>query len=113
MKPLKRVTSELVGLAVDDREPIHIIGHIQSHGLLLALQEPDLTIAQTSENTQEYFGLPSELLLGQPLSQIFANETVEYITLLLQDELETSNPFALSLRSSVTSTLVCPKEAAF
>src|SRR6476646_10569567 len=103
MKPLKRVTPELVGLAIDDREPIHIIGQIQPHGLLLALQEPDLTISQISENTLEYFGLPVEFLLGQPLIQIFADETVDYITRLLQDRLETSSPFAINLRAVDTS----------
>ena len=113
MKPLKRVTSELVGLAVDDREPIHIIGQIQSHGLLLALQELDLTIIQASENTQAYFGLPVELLLGQPLSHIFADETVEHITTLLQDELETSSPFAISLKSSTLSELASTQDSAF
>lgn len=113
MKPLKRVTSELVGLAVDDREPIHIIGQIQSHGLLLALQELDLTITQASENTQSYFGLPVESLLGQPLSHIFADETVEHITTLLQDELETSSPFAVSLRSSILPELASTQDSAF
>ncbi|RYG67448.1 hypothetical protein EON80_13560, partial [bacterium] len=32
-----------------DREPIHIPGFIQPHGLLLALQEPNLEILQASE----------------------------------------------------------------
>ncbi|MBW4487476.1 MAG: response regulator [Trichocoleus desertorum ATA4-8-CV12] len=113
MKPLKRVTSELVGLAVDDREPIHIIGQIQPHGLLLALHEPDLTITHLSENTQGYFGLASESLLGQPLSHIFTGETVESITALLQNESDTSNPFAISLKLPPLSDSSSPQEAAF
>nr|WP_290225071.1 ATP-binding protein [Trichocoleus desertorum] len=113
MKPLKRVTSELVGLAAGDREPIHIIGQIQPHGLLLALQEPDLTITHLSENTQGYLGLASKSLLGQPLSHIFTDETVESITALLQNESDTSSPFAISLKSLPTSDSSSPQEAAF
>lgn len=113
MKPLKRVTSELVGLAVDDREPIHIIGQIQSHGLLLAIQTPDLTITQISENTQEYFGLAVESLLGQPLSSVFADETVEHITTLVQDELQVPNPFAVSLKSAISAEPAAPRDLVF
>ncbi|MEP0870037.1 ATP-binding protein [Trichocoleus desertorum AS-A10] len=113
MKPLKRVTSELVGLAADDREPIHIIGQIQPHGLLLALQEPDLTITQLSENTQGYFGLALESLLGQPLSYIFTDETVESITALLQNGADTSHPFAINLKAPPVSEASSSQAAAF
>ena len=33
------------------REPIHLLGSVQSHGALLALAEPDLTITVASANT--------------------------------------------------------------
>ena len=39
-----------VDLTTCDREPIHIPGSIQPHGVLLVLTEPALTIAQVSEN---------------------------------------------------------------
>ncbi|HEY9858808.1 MAG TPA: ATP-binding protein, partial [Candidatus Obscuribacterales bacterium] len=70
-------------------------------------------ITQVSENSQEYFGLPSELLLGQPLSHIFADATVERVTTLLQNQLGTSSPFAVSLKSSTTSKLTCTQDSAF
>lgn len=100
MKPLKRVTSELTGLAVDDREPIHIIGQIQPHGVLLAVQQSDLKITQVSENSQEYLGLPPDLLLNQPISFIFSDETVAAIANLPQgDDLEPANPFSVCLKA--------------
>ncbi|WP_190803019.1 ATP-binding protein [Leptolyngbya sp. FACHB-261] len=98
MKPLKQVTSELIGLAMDDREPLHIIGQIQPHGVLLALQQPDLRIVQLSQNTQEYLGLAPESLLGQRLTQVFAETTVQDITAALAEESETSNPFPVTLK---------------
>lgn len=99
MQSLKQVTAELVSLAADDHEPIHTIGQIQPHGVLLALQEADLTITQISENAQEYLGLPPEMLLGQTVSEIFDAATVELINNLLQDELEDVSPFSVILKS--------------
>ena len=46
-----------------DREPIHIPGSIQPHGLLLALDPADRTLVQTSANVSALIGE----VLGQPL----------------------------------------------
>lgn len=46
---------------------IHAPGSIQPYGVLLALDEPELTILQTSHNTQEYLGIDSEQLRGKSL----------------------------------------------
>lgn len=56
------------GHAVDltncDREPIHIPGRIQPHGVLLALSEPGLAIVQASDNAESMLGMRVEDLLG-------------------------------------------------
>lgn len=54
-------------LTTCDREPIHIPGRIQPHGVLLALEEPALTIRQVSQNSLAYLGLLPEQLLNQPI----------------------------------------------
>ncbi len=46
------------------REPIHIIGHIQSHGLLFALSEPDLIVQQVSANVADLLGTAVDSVLG-------------------------------------------------
>jgi light-regulated signal transduction histidine kinase (bacteriophytochrome) len=43
-------------------EPIHCPGLIKPHGILLALEEPQLNILQVSENTQTVLGIPAEEL---------------------------------------------------
>lgn len=97
-KPLQQRTSELVSLAVADREPIHMIGRIQPHGMLLAFQASDLVIIQVSENTQRYLGAAPNALLGQPLSSIFTEATVQCITARLEeDALEAANPLPIVL----------------
>ena len=57
-----------------DREPIHIPGAVQPQGVLLALQIPELTIAQASGSAAEHFGRDAESLLGEPLSSLFGRE---------------------------------------
>ena len=39
------------------REPIHLLGSVQSHGALLALAEPELTVAVASSNTAAVLGV--------------------------------------------------------
>lgn len=62
------IQSEIAGtptvdLTKYDKEPIHIPGCIQPHGLLFALQEPELTFLQVSNNTFDFLGLqPHDLL---------------------------------------------------
>jgi light-regulated signal transduction histidine kinase (bacteriophytochrome) len=50
-----------------EAEPIHLPESIQSHGILLALREPDLAIERVSENAARWFGVPAAALLGTPL----------------------------------------------
>lgn len=55
-------------LAGCDREPIHVPGSIQPHGVLLVLSEPDHAVVQASANTGELVGVAEAL--GQPLEAV-------------------------------------------
>ncbi|MDY3555643.1 ATP-binding protein [Gemmata sp. JC717] len=65
------ISHDTAGHAVDlancDREPIHIPGRVQPHGILLALSEPDLVIEQASANAAGHFGAAAEHLVGSRL----------------------------------------------
>lgn len=50
-----------------DREPIHIPGAIQPHGVLLVLDPDDMTIVQAAGDTGALLGAPHAALLGQSL----------------------------------------------
>ena len=72
-----------------DREPIHLPGSIQPHGVLFALDEPDLRIAQCSSNTGTLLGRQAAALLGQPVGELFAPEDARALrTALTRDALE-------------------------
>ncbi len=55
-------------LTICDREPIHIPGAIQPHGVLLVLAEPDLRILQASASLRTHVGLNPATMLGQALA---------------------------------------------
>lgn len=83
-QPLQQLTSDLVSRAAADREPLHMIGQLQPHGMLLAFQASDRMIRHVSANTSAYLGLAPSALLGQPLTSVFAAATVQCITTWLE-----------------------------
>jgi two-component system, chemotaxis family, sensor kinase Cph1 len=56
------------------REPIHLLGSVQSYGALLALAEPGLAVAVASSNTAAVLGVAPEALLGMPVADILGAE---------------------------------------
>ena len=66
----------LSDLASCDREPIHIPGAVQGHGVLLAVSEPDHVVRMTSANSASLLGVGPEGLLGQRLADVVAGDLV-------------------------------------
>ncbi|WP_165231872.1 ATP-binding protein [Aquisphaera insulae] len=64
MKPGHDASGHVVDLSNCDREPIHIPGRVQPHGVLLSLREPDLAVLQASANAAERLGIAAEGLAG-------------------------------------------------
>jgi two-component system, chemotaxis family, sensor kinase Cph1 len=73
------VTLQAVDLTNCEREPIHIPGRIQPHGVLLVLQEPEYTRLQVSANTDVLLGIPAEDLLGRNLNVLLAPQQIEQL----------------------------------
>lgn len=61
-------------LANCDREPIHIPGRIQPHGMLLALSGPALRISHISENCRLFLGKSASACLDQDLATALGEE---------------------------------------
>ncbi len=99
-------TPEL-NLASLKQPAINLLTKIQSHGVLLILQEPDLTVLQVSNNTSMAFGLAPERLLGQPLTQILDEFQVDQFKAGLQaDNLDLINPSKVWVRKAGDDYLV-------
>ncbi len=67
---------DAVDLRNCDREPIHIPGCIQPHGVLLALDPATLTILQLAGDTARYFGLQPSQLLGQGMGALVGPDAI-------------------------------------
>ena len=59
-----------VDLSTCAREPIHIPGSIQPHGVLFAFSAADLTVTQVSANVERFIGRTAESVLGQPIERV-------------------------------------------
>lgn len=81
-----------VDLTNCDREPIHILGRVQPHGLLLVLREPELTIEQISGNSESIVGRVPDELIGGPLQQIISEEHSAALHVALAHEPLDDNP---------------------
>ncbi|MBE9200134.1 MULTISPECIES: ATP-binding protein [unclassified Nodularia (in: cyanobacteria)] len=87
-----------VDLSNCNKEPIHIPGSIQPHGVLFALKEADLTILQVSENTLNVFGLRPEELLNKKLSDLLDSDQISLLKdSLNQEDLLIVNPIELTI----------------
>jgi chemotaxis family two-component system sensor kinase Cph1 len=86
-----------VDLTNCDREPIHIPGLIQPHGVLLVLEELGLDIIQMSDNTQAVIGRSPESLLGKPLSSLLNPANLQAIQRCLAEDFENVNPLNLTI----------------
>ncbi|NET89850.1 MAG: GAF domain-containing protein [Kamptonema sp. SIO1D9] len=99
MAEIEFVTSEPIDLSNCDREPIHIPGKIQPHGILLTLQAPELTILQVSENVEPILGISGESLLGKNLTALFTEAEVKFLSeCVSQNQLEYFNPLQLTVQ---------------
>lgn len=97
--PTSAPTASSADLSNCEREPIHIPGSIQPHGLLCILAEPSLAIASISANVTALTGKPAAAYAAQPLDALLDAESAA----LLRDGLARSdpdrgNPFLLRLR---------------
>jgi chemotaxis family two-component system sensor kinase Cph1 len=64
-----------VDLSNCDREPIHVPGAIQPHGVLLACRGPAFTIVQVSDNSEAVIGSAPEAVLGRSIGDLLREES--------------------------------------
>lgn len=66
-------------LTTCDKEPIHLPGSIQPHGILLVLDPNKLTVLQASSNADTAFGSTAEDLLGRRLEDLIGPESAAMV----------------------------------
>jgi chemotaxis family two-component system sensor kinase Cph1 len=87
--------------------PIHLLTQVQPHGLLLVLQEPELTVLQVSRNTSQALGMAPEAILGKTLDDILDSFQVDRVRMGLSHEnLDLINPTKVWVRRKGDDYLV-------
>ena len=100
------VNSQPVYFTNSEQEAIHIPGFIQTHGILLVLQEPQLKILQASKNTEQFFGISASSLINQDLTTLFRQFQIDILAYCLdQENIEIFNPIQFSLECQQKSWL--------
>ena len=77
---------EKVDISNCDKEPIHIIGKSQSHGVIVACDSENLVINQVGVNCADFFGIDHDSLLGSPLAELIGDQHVKQFESSLKDE---------------------------
>jgi chemotaxis family two-component system sensor kinase Cph1 len=78
---------------------INLLTQVQPHGVLLVLEEPDLTILQVSRNVSDAFGRAAEEVVGKTLEDILDSFQVEQFKAgLFADNLDLINPTKVWVR---------------
>lgn len=95
MSDIEFTKEEKTNLTNCDREPIHILGLINPHGLLLVLTEPDFKIVQLSNNTQEHLFIAPEQLLNKTWDAVIDAEKIAFIKNLIATEKLENSPHYL------------------
>ncbi|MCB1461161.1 MAG: GAF domain-containing protein [Nitratireductor sp.] len=77
------MNSTEIDLSNCDREPIHILGQVQSFGCLLAVSS-DWMIVHASVNCAELFGRAAKDLIGGRFVDLFSEESVHHLRTRIQ-----------------------------
>ena len=95
-----------VNLTNCDREPIHILGKVQSHGFLIAVNSASLQISFVSENVADYLSVQAATLLNLNISELITkaplvDRDVDFLQLFKlgqsQNGFEIINPYKLKI----------------
>jgi two-component system, chemotaxis family, sensor kinase Cph1 len=93
------VNSEAPSIQQLKQPSINLLTQIQPHGVLLVLEEPDLTILQVSRNVSNAFGRTAEEVVGKTLEDILDSFQVEQFKAgLFADNLDLINPTKVWVR---------------
>jgi two-component system, chemotaxis family, sensor kinase Cph1 len=86
-----------VTLANCESEPIHIPGSIQTHGILLAVEEPSLVVRMASVNTGERLGVAHDALIGDTLARVLTADSFALVAdVCKRSTLRDHNPLKLT-----------------
>lgn len=76
-----------VNLTNCDREPIHIIGKSQAHGVILACDKDTLEITQCSDNALEILGRGTDYFLGKHITVLLPERSMPFLEMGVDEKI--------------------------
>lgn len=102
-----------VDLTNCEREPIHILGHVQSYGYLIAILPDSYTIVHASDNLAELVGKSAAQLIGQSIEVLLTDTDLPTSTLIeilnvgrRTGSWDTLNPSQLTLNGKAWNLII-------
>ena len=86
MTQISLTTPDKLDLDYCSREPIHIIGKTQAHGVLISCDPQNFKITQVGKNVTNFFGVSIEELHGKNLSYLLGEDHVKELGELVTSE---------------------------
>ena len=80
-----------------DREPIHVIGHVQPHGALMVVDPTNLAVVQASTSVLGHFGLSADAMLGRSILDFIPARAAQAFEDAVADEEIEANPTHLGV----------------
>ncbi|WP_432536372.1 hypothetical protein [Kineococcus arenarius] len=74
LAPAHGYVHDAVDLTTCDREPVHVPGAVQPHGVLLAVDRAEHRVVVASANAAGFFGRPPRGILGAALPELLGEE---------------------------------------
>lgn len=96
-----------VDLTTCDREPIHVPGAIQPHGVLITFSEPAFTIAQVSANISAHLAMTPDAVLSRPLTDVVGPAFERQLrAALAREHLDEVNPLEVTIAGTRFDAIV-------
>ncbi len=102
----ENLTTENENLIIIDEFFIEKPGLIQPHGIVIILNEKELTICQVSQNTKQWLNYEPEALINQSLSVIFSEEQIQKIQDCLEGDFQQINPLNLQIKEQLFQGII-------
>jgi len=102
----ENLTTENENLIIIDDFLVEKPGLIQPHGIVIILNEKELTICQVSQNTKQWLNYEPEELINQSLSVIFSEEQIQKIKHCLEGDFQQINPLNLQIKEQLFQGII-------
>lgn len=87
-------------------QPLHLLGFIQPHGVLMSLKSSNLKVLQVSDNVSDVLNILPEDCLDQEISQFLNNEDVDKIQKYINETTNIPLPLKITVNNILLDAII-------